>query len=63
MSRMSSMPCDHSFLPFQASQMSPVVRHRWPTGAAQRPGRLLPHSQMDSTMSRPDSRSALAMMV
>src|SRR5256885_14797085 len=40
------------------SEMSPVVRHRFPTGAAQVHGLLWPHSQIEYAIGRPDFASA-----
>src|SRR3954469_25097916 len=40
------------------SEMSPVVRHRLPTGAAQVHGLFWPHSQIEYAMARPDFASA-----
>ena len=46
-----------------SQKMSPVVRHRWPTGFAQFQGWLSPHSQMERTIGRPAARRASRIVV
>ena len=56
------LPSGHLVWPSHLSEMSPVVRQRFPTAFAQSQGRLVPHSQMLKTMGRPEASSAARMI-
>src|SRR5216684_3915773 len=67
-STMASMPFEqqvpsgHFVEPSHLSEISPVVRHRLPpTSLPQSQGFAVPHSQMLSTIARPDASSAARM--